>query len=135
MTLSGPDRAVLALVEPGLSDAARLRSLTRLFPIAPIAPTAVLRDLVDDGQGRWRRPWLRACAVHALSSLTGHATDEIAAAGTPGIAIEDADEHAGIVHETLAGLRARRAAGLAPSRLDRPLAGAGGLGTPPRLGG
>jgi hypothetical protein len=105
-TLVGTDRSYVALVEPDWSPQERLRSLARRFPLPPFTVTAVLRDLVEDPDDRWRRPWLTACALVAAAD-----------AGVPGIvdsAIDQPPSGRGapgadrsIVDEALAQIRAR----------------------------
>ena len=73
VTLSGTDRAAVALVEPGLSEAERLRRLTRTLPARRSARSRVLVDLITDPEHRWRQPWVQACAVHAAWSHPGGA--------------------------------------------------------------
>ena len=55
---------VLTLLEPGLAAADRLARFRATASDAP-GVEAVLRDLVEDADDRWRSPWLRACAIHA----------------------------------------------------------------------
>jgi hypothetical protein len=67
---------VLAVLQPGLPLAERLLRLggPRDRPAGegttgawPADDAAWLRDIVEDPGGRWRAPWLRACAVHAAA--------------------------------------------------------------------
>ena len=60
---------VLALLHPDLSIPERLARLTA--DLATDSPTDLagwLRDLVEDPEGRWASPWLRACAIHAAGA-------------------------------------------------------------------
>jgi hypothetical protein len=57
-------RLVLALLEPGLAPADRLARF-RAPAGHPPDVEAVLRELVEDADDRWRSSWLRACAIHA----------------------------------------------------------------------
>ena len=61
-----PDEArpVLAILAPGLPDADRLRRLGAIDD-ASTALDPTLQDLVEDRDGAWRSPWLRACAIHS----------------------------------------------------------------------
>ena len=68
VTLTGTDRAAVALLEPGLSDAERLRRLTRALPLPELSLEEVLVDLITDPEQRWRQPWVQACALHAAWS-------------------------------------------------------------------
>ena len=65
---------VLPLLDPGLSNAQRLRRLPAAGGVAGTSTggadggpdaSSVLRDLVEDDRHEWRSPWLRACAIHA----------------------------------------------------------------------
>ena len=69
VTLIGTDRTAIALLEPGLSDEVRLRRLARAFPLPDIGLAALLEELARGTDGRWRRPWLQACALHAAWSV------------------------------------------------------------------
>jgi HEAT repeat protein len=75
VTLTPADHAILhALVHPDLTAAERHAELARrgLAP-APPDTTDALRDLATDAERRWQRPWLRACALHAIAA-GGHGT-------------------------------------------------------------
>jgi len=63
----GPAEATLMrpLLRPDLSMAQRLHGLPALNGVLPMDLEGCLRDLVEDAEGRWRSPWLRACAIHA----------------------------------------------------------------------
>jgi hypothetical protein len=105
VTLTGSDRAAVAMLEPGWSDRERLTALVRTFPVARRSPDAWLVDLVTDPQRRWRRPWLAACAVYTASGMPAVDLDAVAAGTeTPE---HDGEGAAAIVHETLAGVRRR----------------------------
>jgi hypothetical protein len=104
VTLVGPERAAMALLEPDLAGDARLRRLARELPLvepvrADLSLEAVLRDLAVDPNGWWRRPWLQAHAMYA-SWLIGDAPVDLAAIERP----------APIVRQTAAAL-ARRSLG------------------------
>ncbi len=68
VALTGTDRAAVALLEPDLPDAERLRRLTRTLPLPEQSIEAVLVDLITDPEHRWRQPWVQACALHAAWS-------------------------------------------------------------------
>jgi len=63
--------SVVALLDPTLSAQERR---TRLAVIAPVqvsdTPELLLVELVEDPLERWRDRWLRACALHALASVS-----------------------------------------------------------------
>ena len=106
VTLTGTDRAVIALLEPEWSPGERMRSLGRWYQLPPTDIDHVLRDLIEDPDDRWRRPWLTACALMALANRDGPrfrssmtARDQTAS----GRRHETID----LVGETLAGIRAR----------------------------
>lgn len=106
VTLAGPERAVVKLLEPGLSDEERLRAVAgRIQPPRPDLGT-VLVDLVSDADDRWRQPWLRACALFAALSVADGGLELVADVGPPAhldVATGDLD----IVTETLLGVRER----------------------------
>jgi hypothetical protein len=106
VTLTGADRAVMALLEPAWSAGDRMRALARWFPLPEVGIDEVLRDLVADPSDRWRRPWLTACALMARANIEGqHFRDPApAAVRTPGGENEGTMD---IVGETLAGIRSR----------------------------
>jgi hypothetical protein len=113
-TLVGTDRAYVALAEPDWSPEERLRALRRRFPLPDITVSEVLRDLVEDPDSRWRRPWLTACALVAAAD-----------AGVPGIVDSAIDRpppvpggpapDRSIVDEALAQIRARHPAAPMPA--------------------
>jgi len=109
VTLSGSDRAAVVLLEPGLTPEARLRVLTRTFPIPSTSVSAIVLDLVEDHDVRWRRPWIAACALLAASDMPEFGLDAL----TPGITADTRhreSQEGAIVRETLAGLRRRQTA-------------------------
>jgi hypothetical protein len=112
VTLSGTDRAVVAMLEPGLADDERLRSLSRWLPIAPASPLAIVRDLLEDRDHRWRRSWLTACALYAASGLSDPALDVGTPGGMESLMMLQSHDESDIVHETLTGLRARKPSGI-----------------------
>jgi HEAT repeat protein len=104
VSLAGPDRAVIALLDPGLSDRERVSALSRWYPVAPSTHRDLLLDLVQDREDRWRRPWITACALYAASEMSSFDIEAAAVQRTKPVA---GDED-GIVQETLAGLLRRR---------------------------
>jgi hypothetical protein len=112
--LTGLDRAVLGLLEPGWTPDARLRSVSRWFPLPELGAGEILREIAEDPDHRWRQPWLVACALLAASHT-----------GQPDLAALDlrrrlSDGHwsgdeGSIVEETLVGLRRRQAVRVPPS--------------------
>jgi hypothetical protein len=65
-----PDEArhVLPLLTPDLADAARTERLAPPANHIPIDVAGWLKDLIEDVDGHWRSPWLRACAIHAAKA-------------------------------------------------------------------
>jgi hypothetical protein len=112
VTLVGIERASLAVLEPRASAAERLASLTRWFPLPPVAPESVLIDIVDDPDDRWRRPWLTACAL-----LAGADSPDLGLEHLAETVRESPDDerrnHSHIVSDTIAGIRRRRSFELA----------------------
>jgi HEAT repeat protein len=106
VTLTGTERAAVALLEPRRSNGERLHALDRTFPLPPLGPRAALLELVGDRDGRWRRPWIKACALYTASAISEAEFDAIAAATVDDEQSDDADER--IVHETVTGLQRRR---------------------------
>ena len=112
VTLTGTDRAAVALLEPRLSNRERLSALSRTFPAAPLSQGELLLDLVTDRDDLWRRPWLAACAIYTASCRSQAELDLVAAAVTTGSLGTD---EAGITAETLTGIRHRRRLPLHPA--------------------
>ena len=108
VTLTGTDRAVVALLEPGLSDRERLNALTGHFAVAPLSQQELLIDLVQDGDDRWRRPWIKACALYTASGMSEIDLEALAAAVGDAPATLETDDEEMIVHETLTALLLRR---------------------------
>ncbi len=106
VTLTGPERAVVAMLEPRLSDEERLHALGRSSPPAPRTQQDLLLELVQDPERRWRRPWLAACALYCAASLPAVDLDVILDGASAPARSSGADER--IFVETLAGLRRRR---------------------------
>ena len=107
VTLVGPERAAVALLEPRLSDRERLNALIRTFPLPPLSQHEVLLELVQDLDGRWRRPWVKACALYTASAMSAAELDVITAAATERSATFESDEDS-IVQETLSDIQHRR---------------------------
>ena len=80
VTLTGTDRAAVALLEPRLSDRERLNMLARTFPVPPLSRRDILLELVQDRDGRWRRPWIKACALYTASGIS---EEELEVVGPP----------------------------------------------------
>jgi hypothetical protein len=76
-------RRVAPLLDPSLPIADRLARLAA-DPSAPGDATGWLRDLVEDPAGRWRSPWLRACAIHAAAGRDGLGTFDLSGARSLG---------------------------------------------------
>ena len=104
VTLYGPSRAVVALLDPGLSDRERLDALARSFPLGPASTNDILIDLVRDPDRRWRRPWIRACALYTASGIGEHDRAAIVAAADDALASVSTDENV-IWTETLTYVR------------------------------
>ena len=106
--MTGTERAVVAMLEPGLSDRARMNALMRWFPLIPEDWHAILLELVRDADARWRRPWIAACALSAASTMVDVDLDGIMVAAAEGSTAADPNDEERVVHETLASIRARR---------------------------
>ena len=57
----------LPIVRPDIDAGDRLAALSRVIDVPTRDSRAWLDDLVTDGDGCWRSPWLRACATEAMS--------------------------------------------------------------------
>jgi hypothetical protein len=105
VTLSGADRSVIALLEPDLFARERLQRLARAVPLRSLDVPGLLLELTSDAQGRWR-PWIKACALHAATTLApSHLATLTRAAET---STPPSFPEAELVHETIAALRARQ---------------------------
>ena len=91
-----------------MSDRDRLNALMRRFPLTPRDRHEILLELVRDGDARWRRPWIAACALYTASRMTDVDLDGIMDAAARGRAAVDPNDEERVVLETLAGIRARR---------------------------
>ena len=105
VTLTGPDRAVIALLDPALSDRERSSALLRSDTSTPRTQRDRLLELVQDREDRWRRPWIKACALYAASGLPGCDFQSVVAVDDAPLGSDGSD---GILEETLAGLLRRR---------------------------
>jgi hypothetical protein len=111
VTLTGTDRTVIALLEPRLSDRERLNTLVSGIPVPPLRQREVLLDLVHDRGNRWRRPWVKACALYTAWGMSEVEFEAVAGTAAEPEAIgadQITDDEESIVHETLDGLRRRR---------------------------
>lgn len=107
-TLTGIDRAAVALLEPELSTDERLTILTRWFTISPTTPYGVLVDLAEDRDDHWRRPWISACALLAASGMPEFDAKTLATVRARVAGVDDFDDHFQIVRETIAGIVVRQ---------------------------
>jgi hypothetical protein len=105
VTFEGVDRCAAAVLEPGLEWHERLQRLQREFALPPLDASAILRDLIDDPDRRWRRPWIAACALVAVLHSRDAPADFVLRPATSLDELE-ADEWA-VVRETVDGLRRR----------------------------
>jgi hypothetical protein len=78
----------------------------RTFPVPRASRHEVLLDLVEDREGRWRRPWIAACALYAAAGMAPVDLETVTVAAEGVVLGVDGD--ADIVRETLAGIRERR---------------------------
>lgn len=99
VTLSGEDRSAIALLDPSLDHERRQQMLGR--PGLLVSPAFVVREIAEDRDGVWRRPWLSACALVAASS-TGIALGALDLSRW-----QEADDPDGFVAETLRGVAER----------------------------
>jgi hypothetical protein len=102
VTLVGIERAAVGLLEPGLTHKERQEMSTRWFAVSPTTPQAVIVDIANDTDDRWRRPWISACALLAAANMPELNLEEL---GGPNVTD---DNH--IVGETMAAIRRRRTA-------------------------
>ncbi len=108
VTLSEPDRMAAALLDVGLSDGDRFAMLAGRVAIAPLSRREVLLDLICDADGRWRRAWLRACAIYAAATESDIDLDGIAADQTDNAIGCSTEDETDVVRETLVWARQRR---------------------------
>ena len=101
---SGSDRSWISLLEPDLFARERLQQLTCAFPLPTLGVPDLLLEMARDDAARWR-PWIKACALHAASTVAPEHLDGLTQAAeslhTP------IGPEAEVVHETIADLRAR----------------------------
>jgi HEAT repeat protein len=112
VTLHGSARAAVALVQPDVTDRDRLRALERRITVEPMSRHDVMTDLLNDHAGRWRQPWLVACALYAAAGMDPDAVTGIdpgasPSSGTEGRAGAGAGEQHDIIHETRAAIAER----------------------------
>lgn len=114
VTLTGTHRAFLALAEPEWSPEERRSSLGRWFQLPQLGAAEILRDIVEDPDDRWRRPWLTACALLAAVNTGAPCTNDVVAVRSPSAAPR-CEPDVSIVEETLAGIRRRQTVATMPS--------------------
>ena len=105
VTLTGTERPVVALLEPGLTATDRLLRIRGALEIERLDRSAVLRELVEDDDRRWR-PWIKACAVHVAAVIAPGQVDALATAAKASTTTRT--QEASVLHDTIAGLRARQ---------------------------
>ena len=105
-TLTGIDRAVVPLLEPGMADSERLSLLERWVSVPLVSRDSLLNDLIEDSAHEWRRPWLMACAMF-FAAAGSHPAAVFVNDAADGGSTWAGHVEASIVHETLAGLRER----------------------------
>ena len=108
VTLTGTDRAVVALLEPGLSERRAPERTRGTFPIAPLGQHELLLELVQDRDGRWRRPWIKACALYTASGMSDVNLDALTTTVGETLSVSEPDDDDRIVHETFTALRLRQ---------------------------
>ena len=106
VTLTGVDRAAAAILDPALLPHERLRLLEREFALPSLDAPEILRDLIDDPDRRWRRPWIAACALVVVAHDEGAAATQLALGSAMSGRELDGDEST-IVGETIDGFRRR----------------------------
>ncbi len=106
VTLTGVDRAAAAILDPALVPHERLRLLEREFALPSLDAPEILRDLIDDPDRRWRRPWIAACALVIVAHDEGAAATRLALGSAMSGRELDGDEST-IVGETIDGFRRR----------------------------
>lgn len=87
VTLTGIERRVPEVLDPALTTAERSKALARNYPLDPTTVAALVRDLAEDPNRIWRRPWISACAVAAAVDLPDLDANQLEAdsAGDPDI--------------------------------------------------
>ncbi len=98
-------RSLAPVARVACSRSASERTGARLGGSGRICLLARGLELVDDPDQRWRRPWIRACALYAAAGMPDIVDDVIAVVESPSVS---PDAEAAIVHETLAALRLRQ---------------------------
>ncbi len=106
VTLVPRSRPAISILEPDLSTRERLARLAKINGPSALTPAEQLTDLALDQQRVWRRPWLRACALLALSRESSgltHVLEHLSLA-------DHDDDPEGIVTETIGALQRRSVA-------------------------
>ena len=75
---------------------------------SPASQREILLELVQDRDGRWRRPWIKACALYTASGMSEPELDVISAAAAESLTADTTNAEELVVHETLAGIRTGR---------------------------
>ncbi len=73
----------MPMLQPNNDHRRRVRTLSKVVSVTsiPDALDDLLTDLTEDGDDIWRRPWLRACALHAAVLLGRPVADRLVALG------------------------------------------------------
>ncbi len=103
VTLVPRSRPAIAIIQPDLTLNERLGRLAKVDGPSALSPAEQLTDLALDQQRVWRRPWLRACALLALSRESSGLAEPLQQLS---LADHD-DDPEGIVRETIGELRRR----------------------------
>lgn len=106
VTLVPRCRPAIAILEPDLSIAERMSRLAKINVPSALSPAEQLADLALDQQRVWRRPWLRACALLALSREGSGLPEPLEQLSLA----HHEDDPEGIVAETVGALRRRSVA-------------------------
>jgi hypothetical protein len=94
----GEAAQALPVVRADLPDAARLRLLEHVAPTPAEDRARVLAGIVEDGEQRWRSPWLQACALYEASSTGTYPTPKVDTTSADAVLRETVEWAAGPEH-------------------------------------